>query len=108
MVTANTDSLLSPKGVNYDGMCHEGLKKTKNMSCLSSSLVICSFIYIFLICFLCTESVIFFYEAVAALMVVKSKMKDELHVLNGWDINSVDPCSWNMIACSAEGFVVSL
>ncbi|KAG2687906.1 hypothetical protein I3760_09G070700 [Carya illinoinensis] len=63
MVAANTDSLLSPKGVNYD---------------------------------------------VAALMAVKSKMKDQLHVLNGWDINSVYPCSWNMVAFSTEGFVVSL
>ncbi|KAG6641414.1 hypothetical protein CIPAW_09G071500 [Carya illinoinensis] len=41
-------------------------------------------------------------------MAVKSKMKDQLHVLNGWDINSVYPCSWNMVAFSTEGFVVSL
>ncbi|XP_062162896.1 probable LRR receptor-like serine/threonine-protein kinase At5g45780 isoform X3 [Alnus glutinosa] len=39
---------------------------------------------------------------------VKNKMNDELHVMDGWDINSVDPCTWNMIACSAESFVVSL
>ncbi|GMY37503.1 probable LRR receptor-like serine/threonine-protein kinase At5g45780 isoform X1 [Fagus crenata] len=45
---------------------------------------------------------------VAALMAVKSKLKDELHVMEGWDINSVDPCTWNMIACSKEGFVVSM
>ncbi|XP_021910661.1 probable LRR receptor-like serine/threonine-protein kinase At5g45780 isoform X1 [Carica papaya] len=45
---------------------------------------------------------------VAALMSMKSKMKDESHVMDGWDINSVDPCTWNMVACSAEGFVVSL
>ncbi|KAF3489136.1 hypothetical protein F2Q69_00055402 [Brassica cretica] len=57
------DSLLSPKGVNYE---------------------------------------------VAALMSVKNKMKDETEVLSGWDINSVDPCTWNMVGCSAEGFVVSL
>ncbi|KAF5472944.1 hypothetical protein F2P56_009600 [Juglans regia] len=63
MIAADTDSLLSPKGVSYE---------------------------------------------VAALMAVKSKIKDELHVMAGWDINSVDPCTWNMIACSAEGFVVSL
>ncbi|KAI6705415.1 hypothetical protein NL676_008377 [Syzygium grande] len=35
-------------------------------------------------------------------------MWDELHVLEGWDINSVDPCTWNMVACSVEGFVISL
>ncbi|KAL5772182.1 hypothetical protein ACOSP7_011789 [Xanthoceras sorbifolium] len=58
-----SDSLLSPKGVNYE---------------------------------------------VTALMAVKNKMRDELHVLDGWDINSVDPCTWNMVGCSGEGFVVSL
>ncbi|KAJ7968733.1 GPCR kinase [Quillaja saponaria] len=45
---------------------------------------------------------------VAALMSMKSKMKDELHVMDGWDINSVDPCTWNMVGCSTEGFVISL
>lgn len=67
-------------------------------------------------CYVFFSSYIFFFvlnlsfleEAVAALMAVKNKMNDELHVMNGWDINSVDPCTWNMVACSAEGFVVSL
>ncbi|KAJ0018596.1 hypothetical protein Pint_10364 [Pistacia integerrima] len=45
---------------------------------------------------------------VTALMAVKTKMRDELHVMDGWDINSVDPCTWNMVGCSAEGFVTSL
>ncbi|CAK9152628.1 unnamed protein product [Ilex paraguariensis] len=45
---------------------------------------------------------------VAALMGLKSKMGDEYHVLDGWDINSVDPCTWNMVGCSPEGFVISL
>ncbi|KAK0578176.1 hypothetical protein LWI29_006321 [Acer saccharum] len=45
---------------------------------------------------------------VAALMAVKNKMRDEFHVLDGWDINSVDPCTWYMVGCSVEGFVVSL
>ncbi|KAA8515082.1 hypothetical protein F0562_018131 [Nyssa sinensis] len=45
---------------------------------------------------------------VAALMSVKTKMRDEYHVLDGWDINSVDPCTWNMVGCSPEGFVISL
>ncbi|PON32147.1 GPCR kinase [Parasponia andersonii] len=58
-----SDSLLSPKGVNYE---------------------------------------------VAALMSVKSRMKDELQVMAGWDINSVDPCTWNMVGCSVESFVISL
>ncbi|KAL8507184.1 hypothetical protein ACS0TY_017914 [Phlomoides rotata] len=45
---------------------------------------------------------------VAALMSMKREMRDENHVLDGWDINSVDPCTWNMINCSPEGFVISL
>uniref|UniRef100_A0A9I9CR74 non-specific serine/threonine protein kinase n=1 Tax=Cucumis melo TaxID=3656 RepID=A0A9I9CR74_CUCME len=45
---------------------------------------------------------------VAALMSMKSRIKDERRVMQGWDINSVDPCTWNMVACSAEGFVISL
>ncbi|KAK8612733.1 hypothetical protein V6N13_092844 [Hibiscus sabdariffa] len=45
---------------------------------------------------------------VTALMSVKREMKDDRHVMDGWDINSVDPCTWNMVACSAEGYVISL
>ncbi|XP_025885148.1 probable LRR receptor-like serine/threonine-protein kinase At5g45780 isoform X2 [Solanum lycopersicum] len=45
---------------------------------------------------------------VAALMSMKNKMRDEYHVLDGWDINSVDPCTWYMVGCSSEGFVISL
>ncbi|XP_077252238.1 leucine-rich repeat protein kinase family protein [Tasmannia lanceolata] len=45
---------------------------------------------------------------VAALMSVKSKLGDGLHILDGWDINSVDPCTWSMIGCSPEGLVISL
>ncbi|KAM1765866.1 hypothetical protein ACFX14_004939 [Malus domestica] len=45
---------------------------------------------------------------VAALMSVKREMKDEMSVMDGWDINSVDPCTWNMVGCSTEGFVISL
>ncbi|XP_068664894.1 probable LRR receptor-like serine/threonine-protein kinase At5g45780 [Aristolochia californica] len=45
---------------------------------------------------------------VAALMSVKSKLRDYFHVLDGWDINSVDPCTWNLVGCSPDGFVISL
>ncbi|CAL9188455.1 unnamed protein product [Musa hybrid cultivar] len=48
------------------------------------------------------------YEAVAALMSVKSRMRDEAGVMDGWDINSVDPCTWFMVGCSSDGFVISL
>lgn len=52
--------------------------------------------------------VLLFEYTVAALMGVKNKMIDAYHVMEGWDINSVDPCTWNMVGCSPEGFVVSL
>ncbi|KAG1330220.1 Protein NSP-INTERACTING KINASE 2 [Cocos nucifera] len=45
---------------------------------------------------------------VAALMSVKSKMWDEAGAMDGWDINSVDPCTWSMVGCSPDGFVISL
>ncbi|KAL2473695.1 putative LRR receptor-like serine/threonine-protein kinase [Forsythia ovata] len=45
---------------------------------------------------------------VAALMSMKREMRNENHVLDGWDINSVDPCTWNMVGCSSEGFVISI
>lgn len=63
VVVEGSQSLLSPKGVNYE---------------------------------------------VAALMSMKNKMNDGLHAMNGWDINSVDPCTWNMVGCSSEGYVISL
>ncbi|XWS15852.1 hypothetical protein CRYUN_Cryun34aG0037500 [Craigia yunnanensis] len=37
---------------------------------------------------------------VAALMSVKREMRDDRHVMDGCDNNSVDPCAWNMVACS--------
>ncbi|XP_042451973.1 probable LRR receptor-like serine/threonine-protein kinase At5g45780 isoform X1 [Zingiber officinale] len=45
---------------------------------------------------------------VAALMSVKSRMRDEAGVMGGWDIYSVDPCTWFMVGCSSDGFVISL
>jgi hypothetical protein len=46
--------------------------------------------------------------AVAALMAVKSRMRDEKGVMAGGDINSVDPCTWSMVTCPPDAFVVSL
>ncbi|XP_066318272.1 probable LRR receptor-like serine/threonine-protein kinase At5g45780 [Miscanthus floridulus] len=45
---------------------------------------------------------------VAALMAVKSRLRDERGVMAHWDIYSVDPCTWFMVACSPDKFVVSL
>lgn len=45
---------------------------------------------------------------VVALMSMKSMMRDETGVMGGWDINSVDPCTWAMVGCSINGLVISL
>ncbi|PKA51660.1 putative LRR receptor-like serine/threonine-protein kinase [Apostasia shenzhenica] len=39
---------------------------------------------------------------------VKSKIRDDRGAMDGWDINSVDPCTWNMVGCSPDGLVISL
>ncbi|KAL3510923.1 hypothetical protein ACH5RR_030324 [Cinchona calisaya] len=44
---------------------------------------------------------------VAALMDIKELLKDPHEVLN-WDRNSVDPCSWAMVTCSRESYVIGL
>ncbi|KAK7309708.1 hypothetical protein RJT34_06653 [Clitoria ternatea] len=47
------------------------------------------------------------YEVVA-LMAIKSDLIDPHNVLENWDMNSVDPCSWRMITCSTDGYVSAL
>ncbi|KAL1357421.1 protein NSP-INTERACTING KINASE 2 isoform X1 [Arachis hypogaea] len=47
------------------------------------------------------------YEVVA-LIDLKSNLKDPRNVLSNWDDNAVDPCSWAMVSCSADRFVVTL
>ncbi|XP_020255330.1 protein NSP-INTERACTING KINASE 1-like [Asparagus officinalis] len=45
---------------------------------------------------------------VQALMGIKASLKDPHGVLENWDHDSVDPCSWAMITCSSENFVTEL
>ncbi|XP_039132261.1 protein NSP-INTERACTING KINASE 1-like [Dioscorea cayenensis subsp. rotundata] len=45
---------------------------------------------------------------VQALMAIKEMLKDPHDVLNNWDGNSVDPCSWAMVTCSNQNFVTGL
>ncbi|ONK79389.1 uncharacterized protein A4U43_C01F5860 [Asparagus officinalis] len=45
---------------------------------------------------------------VVALMGIKNSLKDPRNVLDNWDHDSVDPCSWVMITCSPENFVTEL
>ncbi|CAA6665529.1 unnamed protein product [Spirodela intermedia] len=47
------------------------------------------------------------YEVVA-LVSIKMELRDPFNVLESWDINSVDPCSWRMITCSSDGYVSAL
>ncbi|KAM0932833.1 putative protein kinase RLK-Pelle-LRR-II family [Dioscorea sansibarensis] len=47
------------------------------------------------------------YEVVA-LMAIKFGLNDPHNVLENWDINAVDPCSWRMVTCSADGYVSAL
>ncbi|KAJ6795621.1 protein NSP-INTERACTING KINASE 3-like [Iris pallida] len=44
------------------------------------------------------------YEVVA-LMAIRNDLNDPYNVLENWDMNSVDPCSWRMVTCSADGYV---
>lgn len=47
------------------------------------------------------------YEVVA-LMTIKAELKDPYNVLENWDMNSVDPCSWRMVTCWPDGHVSAL
>ncbi|KAK7841804.1 protein nsp-interacting kinase 3 [Quercus suber] len=47
------------------------------------------------------------YEVVA-LMAIKNDLNDPRNVLENWDSNSVDPCSWRMVTCTPEGSVSAL
>ncbi|CAD5187607.1 unnamed protein product [Musa acuminata subsp. malaccensis] len=45
---------------------------------------------------------------VQALMGIKASLMDPHSVLENWDQDSVDPCSWTMVTCSPENLVVGL
>ncbi|GAV74996.1 Pkinase domain-containing protein/LRRNT_2 domain-containing protein/LRR_8 domain-containing protein [Cephalotus follicularis] len=45
---------------------------------------------------------------VEALISIKLGLNDPHGVLNNWDEDSVDPCSWAMITCSQENLVIGL
>ncbi|KAL3511312.1 hypothetical protein ACH5RR_030713 [Cinchona calisaya] len=47
------------------------------------------------------------YEVVA-LIAIKNDLKDPYNVLENWDVNAVDPCSWRMVTCSPDGYVSTL
>ncbi|KAG8384548.1 hypothetical protein BUALT_Bualt04G0129300 [Buddleja alternifolia] len=45
---------------------------------------------------------------VQALMGIKSGLRDPHGVLDNWDGDAVDPCSWTMVTCSSESLVIGL
>ncbi|CAI0405228.1 unnamed protein product [Linum tenue] len=47
------------------------------------------------------------YEVVA-LVAIRNALHDPYSVLDNWDANSVDPCSWRMVTCSSDGYVSAL
>ncbi|KAH9772118.1 protein NSP-INTERACTING KINASE 1 [Citrus sinensis] len=48
-----------------------------------------------------------FTQRLQALMGIKDSLHDPHDVLNNWDENSVDPCSWALVTCS-DGLVTGL
>lgn len=45
---------------------------------------------------------------VQALMGIKGGLRDPHGVLDNWDGDAVDPCSWTMVTCSSENLVIGL
>ncbi|GAB4840210.1 histidine kinase osmosensor [Ancistrocladus abbreviatus] len=45
---------------------------------------------------------------VLALMDIKASLEDPHGVLDNWDRNAVDPCSWAMVTCSSDSSVIGL
>ncbi|XP_061359010.1 protein NSP-INTERACTING KINASE 1-like isoform X2 [Gastrolobium bilobum] len=41
-------------------------------------------------------------------MGIKASLVDPHGILDNWDGDAVDPCSWNMVTCSPENLVISL
>ncbi|XP_044472203.1 probable LRR receptor-like serine/threonine-protein kinase At4g30520 isoform X2 [Mangifera indica] len=71
----------------------------------------CRFLFL-LFCLCSCSRVSLSYEPrnheVEALVSIKNGLNDPHGVLNNWDEDSVDPCSWAMITCSSENLVIGL
>lgn len=46
--------------------------------------------------------------SVQALMAIKEALHDPHGVLDNWDGDAVDPCSWAMVTCSPQSLVIGL
>ena len=58
--------------------------------------------YVFLECFVVG------FVAFVALMSIKSLLIDPHKVMDNWDINSADSCSWSMVSYSTDNSVTAL
>lgn len=57
----------------------------------------------------CTFSLnVFFCVLVQALISIKMALRDPHGVLDTWDGDAVDPCSWTMVTCSPQNLVVGM
>lgn len=45
---------------------------------------------------------------VQALMGIKAALRDPHGVLDNWDGDAVDPCSWTMVTCSSQNLVIGI
>lgn len=61
--------------------------------------------FYFMLCYLFIIIIIFIVDALVS---IKRALNDPHGVLNNWDEDSVDPCSWAMITCSPENLVIGL
>ena len=55
-----------------------------------------------------SECFVVVFVAFVALMSIKSMLIDPHKVMENWDINSMDPCSWSMVCCSTDNSVTAL
>ncbi|KAJ4888362.1 Protein NSP-INTERACTING KINASE 2 [Raphanus sativus] len=67
-----------------------------------------TFFWIFFLCLSPAELIHGVNFEILALVDIKSSLIDPHGVLVNWDSTAVDPCSWNLITCSADNFVLSI
>ncbi|CAH8351534.1 unnamed protein product [Eruca vesicaria subsp. sativa] len=67
-----------------------------------------TFFCIFLLFLSPAELTFVFNYEVLALVEIKSSLTDPHGVLMNWNMEAADPCSWKLITCSSDNFVVSI
>ncbi|CAF2143284.1 unnamed protein product [Brassica napus] len=80
------------------------LRKKEKSYALFSSILFC---IVFLFLSPAELTYVFNYE-VLALVEIKSSLTDPHGVLMDWNMAAADPCSWNLITCSPDNFVLSI